>query len=287
MDTVKALVKRNPVIGTFGTSEIRSSQQPQQRNSKTVTFANKYAMVPGLVIGLTLVDIARDSNIRINAYASEIQSDKFKINLDTWDDTKKLYGAACAWLAIEADDPDFQYGSYHTIEDHDWTRTPLQNTRKIIFKRAYHAAPTVVVWLSVLDFGNKANWRIKTFATYITTTGFTIHIDTWGDTKLFGAMASWVAYPANRLGVASGSFSTRSSGQPQVYNSAFEAFGSGVFVKQPRIFMALNAFDIDRRQNMRLLVKADNVSAAGMTWHLNAWTDTTLYSAGASYIAFS
>lgn len=280
INTVKDVAETNPTIGTFNTYESGSS-------SKLVSFANKYTMVPGLVVGLTLLDVDAAANVRVNAYPNEIQREHFKINVSSWNDTR-LYGAACAWLAIKADDMDFQYGSYHTIEDHDWRETPHHNTRKITFKRQYPAAPKVVVWLNVIDLGCRENFRIKTFATDVTTTGFIIHIDTWSDTRLYSAMASWVAYPTVRSGVASGSFSTmdiRSSGQEQVYNSAYESFGKGVFEKPPRLFLALNALDIDRRATMRVMVKADNVSAAGMTWHLDSWRDSSMYSAGASYIA--
>lgn len=246
-------------------------------------------MVPGLVVGLTTLDASCDANVRVKAYTSAIQRDCFTIHIDSWMNTT-LYGAGCTWLQIEADDRDFQYGSYHTLEDHDWYKYPAQNTRKVNFKRPYLAIPKVVVWLSVIDVGHGSSWRIKSYATDVTAQGFTIHIDSWLDSRLYSAMASWVAYPADTPGIAGGIVSTqsiRSWAQPRASNSAFEAFDVGVFKKQPRVFMALNALDIDRNQNMRLKVKADNVSAAGMTWHLNAWTDTTLYSAGASYIAFS
>lgn len=246
-------------------------------------------MVPGLVVGLTAVDASCNANVRAKAYTSKIQRDCFTIHVDSWMDTK-LYGAGCTWLQIKADDMDFQYGSYHTLEDHNWDKYPTQNTRKINFQRAYSATPTVVVWLTVIDIGHGGSWRMRSYATDVTATGFTIHIDSWCDSRLHSAMASWVAYPADRPGIASGNVSTddiRSWAQPQVYNSAFRAFDAGVFEKPPRVFIALNALNIDRKHNMRLHLEVNNVSAAGMTWHLNAWDETILYSAGASYIALS
>lgn len=245
-------------------------------------------MIPGIVVGLTLVDICLKTTVRVNGYASAIRLNSFEINLDTWSDTT-LYGAACDWLEIEADDLDFQYGSYHTIEHYHWSKTPSQNTREITFKRPYQSPPKVVVWLNLFDMNANVNWRVKTFATDVTATGFNLHIDTWSDTKIMCTMASWIAYPAHRPGLASGSFSTRdirSPGQPQLYNSAFEPFPAGVFKKPPRVFLAINSLEIDHERNLRLKVSADNVSATGMTWHLNSWSDTLLLSAGASYIAF-
>lgn len=282
-------MKSNPIIGDFHTNQVRSGNDFRHENCKTIPFASAYTMVPGIVVGLAEVSAACNANVRAKAYTSNIQRDSFKIHIDSWMNTT-LYAASCRWLQIEADDMDFQYGSYHTLEDHDWYKYPTQNTRKIKFKRPYSATPKVVLWLTVIDTGHGSSWRIRSYTTDVTATGFTIHIDSLMDCRLYSAMASWVAYPANRPGIASGVVSThdiRSWAQPQACNSAFEAFEDGVFEKPPRIFIALNALSIDRDKQMRLRVNADNVSASGMAWHLDAWADTILYSAGASYIAFS
>lgn len=284
----KAVVlKKNPIIGTFHTKELRSWKQVRAKTSKVVSFTHAYSTIPSLLLGLTAVDVGNGANVRVKSYTSKIQLDRFEVNLDSWEETT-LYGAGCAWLEIEADDKDFQFGSYHTIEDHPWTRPQIHNTRKITFKRAFATAPHVVVWLSCIDLSSGKNWRIKTFATDVSAKGFTIHIDTWADSVLYTAVASWLAYPVDRAGVTSGSFTTldiRSWAQPQLYNSGHEAFKSGVFEKPPKMFLALNSLDMGRGRNMRLSVKADNVSATGMTWHLDSWEDSVLYSAGASYIA--
>lgn len=98
-------------------------------------------------------------------------------------------------------------------------------------------------------------------------------------------MGSWVAYPSDRPRVASGTQDTRSSVQPQVYNSAFEPFET-VFDHPPKVFLAINALEMDHERDMTLEVSAENVSAVGMSWHLDVWSDSILYSAGASYLAF-
>lgn len=245
-------------------------------------------MIPGIVVGLTLVDISFKTTVRVSALPSAIRLNAFEINLDTWADTT-LYAAACNWLEIAADDVDFQFGSYHTIEHHHWSKTPVKNTQHVTFKRAYAAPPKVVVWLNLFDLSGAVDWRVRTFATNVTATGFELHIDSWAESKLMWTMASWIAYPTTRAGLASGEFGTRdfrTSGLPQLYNSAFEPFPEGVFEHPPRVFLAINSLEIDHKRNMRLKVTADNVTAAGMTWHLDGWSDTGLRAAGASYIAF-
>ncbi|KAL0634514.1 hypothetical protein Q9L58_006532 [Maublancomyces gigas] len=278
-------------LGKFMKETSATGEQLTQQDRQTVHFSKKYAMIPGLVVGLTLIDISLDVDMRAKANLGEIQRDQFQITLNNWDHTNYRYGATGAYLGIEACDPEFQYGGYRAGEDYTWTKTSVvHNTRPVTFKRAYEAPPKVVVLLNIFDIDHAANWCVKCFATDLTATGFTMNIVTGSKTKLSSEMASWIAYPADRLGVASGSFSslgTRTWMTAQVYNRGFEPFGSGVFDKPPRVFLALNALDTSRKQDMRLLVKADNVSAAGMAWHLDTWADKTLYSAGSSYIAFS
>lgn len=237
-----------------------------------------------------MVDTGQNANARVKAYTSGIQKDRFEVHLDTWEDTT-LYSAACNWLEIPADDPDFQFGSYSTLEDHPWYQPQTHSWRKITFKRQYSTPPTVVVWLTAFDMRRNKNWRLKTFATDVTKSGFTINIDTWEDSVLYSAVASWLAYTANRDGICSGRFSTldlHTWHHPQLYNSAYETFSglSNAFSAPPHgLFLAIDSLDIKHGHNLRLAVKASSISATGMTWHLDAWEDTILYSAGASYIA--
>lgn len=280
--------KNTLIIGRFHTSEVRSSKDVRHETSKLITFDPSYAMVPGIVIGLTSLDIDRDTISRVSAFASEIQCQGFKMHIDSWIDTKP-YGAGCSWLQVEADDLDFQYGIYNTLEDHPSSVQQKCNTRQIKFKRAYARPPRVVVWLTSFAVGSGSSSRIRSFATGVTEVGFTIHIDTWADSRLYRAAASWIAYPQDRAGIASGSFSVNdlhSWTDPQLYNSAYEPFGIGIFDQPPRTFVALNMLDVSRDQNMRVDLHVDNVSAAGMSWHLNTLDTTILYSAGASYVAF-
>lgn len=233
------------------------------------------------------MDLDKDRTIRVKTYASDVQTDRFNIHINTWQDSV-LYTAACTWLEVEATDPDFQFGEFNTLDDHHWTKPQTLTTRLINFPRRYPVPPKVVVWLTAFDMKHDKNWRVKTFATNITATSFTIHIDTWADTVLYSAVASWIAYPADKPNIFSGSFNTmdvRRWDSPQLQNSAYVQFGRNVFSKPPRTMLAINWIDISQEQNLRLEVKSSAVTVDGMCWHLNSWADTILYSAGGSYIA--
>lgn len=280
---------KHPTIGTFSTDELSKRGDPCVQSSEVVKFACPHLAPPGLAIGLTMLDISHKTHPRIKAYQSNVLEDSFKINLDCWADTV-LFGASCAWLEITANDPDFQSGNYSTLEDHSWHQHETHNTRKITFRRPYQTPPFVVVWLSAIDMSHDRRWRIRTFATNVTSTGFTIHIDTWDDSLLLSAAASWVAYTATKAGVASGHFSTsdiRSPKQSMSETTGYEEFGPGLFKDPPRVIAALDSFDICNKDFFRLTARTSCISTAGMTWNLDTWYNSVLYLAGASYIALS
>lgn len=273
----------NPFIGNFTTEEIRYWFQLRAQTSKMVKFGRPYLAPPGLPVGLSSVHMSKLTNARIKSYASDIRDDRFEIHVDSWDNTL-LFNASCTWLEIEADDPDFQFGSYSTLENQIAEEAQQQNSRQIVFSRPYDAPPCVVVWLSGFEMQSNNYWRVKAYATDVTANGFTINVDTWDDTVLLSGMATWVAYTAGMPGVCSGSFSTHPGG-PKRSHSGYEKFGNGVFETCPRTVVALNKMDVSCSRFLRLRVKASEVTVQGMRWNLEGWVDTDVNSAGAAYIA--
>lgn len=174
-----------PYVGTFNTSEVRPYYEPTLKNSMTVSLANTHPAPPGPSLELNELALLNDANIRVKAYTSDITNDSFKINIDSWSDST-LRSAGCTWLEIASSDPDFQFGSFNTQEDHPWNQPQLQTTRHIEFPRKFSGGPLkVVVWLTSLDMGREKNWRLKAYADNVTLTGFDLHIDTWFDSAVF------------------------------------------------------------------------------------------------------
>ena len=64
----------------------------------------------------------------------------------------------------------------------------------IIFDRPFRRTPTIAVALQRMDVINKANTRILVKTSAVTTTGFTLTLRTWGNTQIWSAGASWIAY---------------------------------------------------------------------------------------------
>jgi hypothetical protein len=272
-----------PNHGVFNTQEVRPWNEPRPATSKEIAFSRP---LPAVALGLTSLDVLCNANVRVKTYADHITSQGFAVHADSWGDTV-LCSAGCSWLEVGAHDPGFQCGVFNTMEDHPWDKPQQKTARQIQFARPYAVPPKVVVWLNSVDLSSSHNWRVKVLATDVTTTGFVLHIESWADSVLYTAGATWIALPADRPGLCTGTFNTmevRSWDKPQHNHSKAVSFQGLGFSSAPRVVLGLNSLDFDCRRNLRVNLTAEGISAAGMTLNLNSWADTVMYSAGGSYI---
>lgn len=276
-------------ISAFSTMEVRPGDSSAREAVKRQTFPEAYSQAPMLAVGLTWLDVDSSTNIRVKAFADNITAYTADMHINTWNDTT-LYSAACTWFRVKANDQDYQAGEFSTEEDHPPGSPQAKTSRDILFDRPYASPPKVVVWLKMLDMAHDHNWRITATATKVTAKGFTINLDTWFDTVLYAAAASWIAYPSDKPGVVSGTFDTqdvRPVTQPRLKTTGRVTFPAGSLSGTPTVLMALNSLDIGHNHNLRLKLGADSISQDGMNWHIDGWYDTVVHSAGVSYIAFT
>ncbi|PLN86915.1 hypothetical protein BDW42DRAFT_189830 [Aspergillus taichungensis] len=280
-------------LGEFNTMEVRPWEKPAHENKKDKQFVGKHCSIPATVHGLNWLDVNCGFNIRVDPQIVNPTQEKFTASIRSWSDTQ-LYSAGFNWLEIPRI---FQYipyipliqtGTFDTEEKREWTKPQLKNSKSVKFTTPYHAPPKVVCFLRYLDLAKGKNWRIKTYAADVTSTGFTINIDSWSDTVMYRASASWIAYPQDTPGIESGRFAAtdiRPWTKPQHNNSKAVGFTKS-FVKAPKIFIALDEFDYDSAKNLRLKTSVSDVSSKGFTWHLQSWGDSIMYNAAASYVAW-
>ncbi|KAF7555207.1 hypothetical protein G7Z17_g2398 [Cylindrodendrum hubeiense] len=276
-------------IEFFNTLELRPWNKPEKEASKRQQFSKTYKSPPSLAVGLNWLDLSKNFNIRVKAFADNVTNSSADFHLDTWSDSI-IHSAGCTWFRKPSDDKEFQIGKFNTLEDHSWKTPKAKTSHQVKFKHPYQKAPKVVVWLNHLDFAKGKDWRIKATATDITATGFKLNLDSWSDTVVYSAGAAWIAYPADRDGLASGTFSTldvRPASQPKLLTRGIERFPRGTFKRNPKVLIAFNSIDADCHKNLRVKLGASSVSPRGMRWHINSWADSPLKSAGVSYIAFN
>lgn len=275
--------------GSFNTQEVHLWNNPQEQTSKTINFPKAYVAAPRLPCGLNSLDVQSGTNLRVRAYTDGIDTQKFTAHIDTWADTK-LYSAGIDYLVEKPADLEFQSGEFSTQDDHPWNKPQLQTSRRINFDRPFVTSPKVLVFLKELDMGGGSSNRVRTYTSDVDPKGFTVHIDTWADTNLYSAIAGWIAYPEDKDYVYSGTANTmdvRPWQDPILQNHKDISFQGTQFWRKPSVFCALNSIDISTETNCRVRAYVDNVQTGGMTWHIDSWADTKLWSAGISYIAFN
>ena len=89
-------------------------------------------------------------------------------------------------------------GSHTFSKDTHPTMANGRNVREfsqpILFDQPFRRRPTLVVALQRMDVINQANARLLVKTSAVSTTGFTLTLRTWGDTQIWTAGASWIAY---------------------------------------------------------------------------------------------
>ncbi|KIO25260.1 hypothetical protein M407DRAFT_210776 [Tulasnella calospora MUT 4182] len=277
-------------VSSFNTQQVHLWNKPQQKTSKTLNFPQTYVAPPRCVVGLNSLDMKAGTNLRVKAYESAVDSQRYTANIDTWGDTT-LFSASTDALILKPANLDIQSGQFSTVDDHPWNEPKLQTSRRINFERPFVTPPKVVVFLQSFDTaGSGTSTRLRTYHSDIDAKGFTIHIDTWSDTTLYSAIAGWIAYPEDKDYIYSGTTSTmdvRPWQDPQLQTYKDITFQNTQFHKKPTVFLALNSIDISTGTNLRIRAHADNITTGGLTWHIDSWADTKLWSAGISYIAFN
>ncbi|PUU81428.1 hypothetical protein B9Z19DRAFT_1077219 [Tuber borchii] len=273
--------------GSWNTRDVRPPYKPQEVTAKSITFGTPFSAPPKLPIGFNLLDLNNSTNIRAIASADDITKEGFTVSLSTWGDGM-LHAAGASWFELSRSYYEYQTGEFSTEDDHPWDKPQMKTSRRINFARPFITPPKVIVFLRQLDMDKKKCYRIRTFVSSIEANGFTIHIDTWADSILYRAVAGWIAYPGDRPYIFSCTANTEEFHtweNPQLLHSKSIGFDGVQFWRTPSVFMAINSLDFERLANLRIKVKAKNVTPTGLTWRMDSWGDSIFRSAGASILA--
>jgi hypothetical protein len=271
-------------ITQFDTRSVRPWDKPQPDTYAVVKFPRGFVAPPRLPHGLRQLDIDRSANIRAKSTIKDIRNDSAEFHITSWADTK-LYTGIVNALNLAPANLEFLTGEHmrNLLADPN-----APSAVRINFARPFVTPPKVVVFFNLIDLDRTKNWRLETTATKIDTKGFTINIETWSDTILYAAQACWIAYPEDREHIFSTSVNTkevRPWDKPQHKHSKAITFGNVEFWKTPNVFVALNVIDFKSTANLRVNAYVDGVTTGGLTWHIDSWADTVLYSTGATIIA--
>ena len=275
-----------PTLCEFSTWSIHPGANPCTDTRAIISFPRSFVTLPRVPHGFRALDISKSAHIRAKSTIQSFTKFWADCHITTWHETV-LHGGVDQIFVLAPNNLDFLTGEHMRSLVVDPASSPSVSVN---FERPFPTPPKVVVFFNYIDLNKNHNWRLKTTATDIDANGFTLSIETWGDTILYAAQACWIAYPEDREHIFSTSFNTtevRPSYLPQHKQSKAIEFNGVEFWKDPSVFITLNSFDIDCKANFRIKAHVDNVSKTGLVWHIDSWADTVLYSAGASIIAFN
>ena len=253
---------------------------------RSLTFPHPFADRPRLIHGLREIDVKNDANIRVSSTLHNITRHSADCNIITWGDTT-LWSAVADVIALTPADSDILIGEHMRSL---WRNPNSPAFVRINLERPFPTPPIVVVFFNCIELDRSRNWRLKTTATDIDTDGFTLHIDTWWDTIFYAARVGWIAYPNNKGNIFNTSVSTGLFPHPgrQGYRHSSElSFRALEMPSVPSVFIALNHLDIDCKAGLRINAYVDSISSTGLTWHIDSWNDTIVYSVGATLVAFT
>ncbi|KAF8263718.1 hypothetical protein EI94DRAFT_1806768 [Lactarius quietus] len=255
-------------------------------SQRTFIFPRPFVDRPRLAHGLREIDIGNNASVRVSSTFQNLTKSSVDYNIITWGNTT-LWSAVADVLAFAPGDLDFLTGEHMRSI---WKNPNVPASVRINFERPFLTPPKVVVFFNCIELNRSRNWCLKTTATNIDPDGFTLNIETWADTIFYSARVGWVAYPEDREHIFSTTVNTsdvRPAGKPQLQHSKELSFNSVEFLKTPSVFIALNFLNIDCKADLRVNAYVDNISTTRLTWHIDSWNDTVVYSAGASIIAFN
>lgn len=136
----------------------------------------------------------KDHNIRIKAYADNVDARGFDIHIDTWGDTI-MYSASADWIAYDPSaSTTVSSGSDDTSLYRSWFPAQKSNGRKVSYGNRCQKTPQVYVAISSLNFDAARNVRFKVTASEVTVDSFKWNVDTHSDTLCYGAGVNWIAF---------------------------------------------------------------------------------------------
>ncbi|KAK3389979.1 hypothetical protein B0H63DRAFT_446138 [Podospora didyma] len=177
-------------------------------------------------------------------------------------------------------------GTFSTTEVH--TKPAKTAVQRQVFAQTYPSGPPeLAVGLTSLDISPSTDVRVSAFADKITTRTADVHINTWDDTTLFSASATWLKAAADDPSIQVGQASTLDTGTltSQTRTSIPVTFQQA-YTAPPQVIVWLNGFDMGHEHNWRVAASASDITSDGFVLHLDSAGDTVLHSASAAWIAF-
>ncbi|KAL2793159.1 hypothetical protein BJX66DRAFT_339067 [Aspergillus keveii] len=163
------------------------------RNWTWVSFPDKFSTQPKVVCFIRTLDLDNKANWRFKTYASNVSTKGFYMNINSEGDTI-MQGAKVSWVAYPEDRPGITSGHFSTADVQSSEDPQAQNNATQKFDKQFADMPQVLVALDEIDFDCKEGLRVRVGTSMVTETGFDWNLETWEDSIMYGAGASYIAW---------------------------------------------------------------------------------------------
>ncbi|KAH9059669.1 hypothetical protein EDB87DRAFT_754062 [Lactarius vividus] len=167
---------------------------PDDPASVRIDFERPFVTPPKVVVFLNCIDLDKNHNWRVETTASDIDVKGFTLHIGTWSDTI-LYTARAGWIAYPEDREHIFSTSVSTMDVRPVDRPQLEHRKEISFNSVeFLKTPSTFVALNSLDIDCRATLCIHARVDGVSTTRLIWHLDSWGDTIIYSAGASIIAF---------------------------------------------------------------------------------------------
>lgn len=165
-----------------------------KKYGKAISFPNPFKKPPEVICWLNRLDLSSgpDHDYKVRAFADTVTSDGFVAHINTWDDGE-LNGAAMCWIAFPRRKKHVDSGRFSTNDVRKRTTPRPKTTARVRFRQRFDRVPTVLAAVSMIDAAGNASLRVKLSITEVDLEGFRWTLETWDDSTLYAASASWIA----------------------------------------------------------------------------------------------
>ncbi|KAL0634981.1 hypothetical protein Q9L58_006099 [Maublancomyces gigas] len=207
----------------------------------------------------------------------------------------KLSDAGTSWLDITSSDwqPDFRHGTFMTLDTHFNGSLRFENAFVVTFETPFMAPPKVVVWLGGIEMHMNEAWRVKTYSSDVTKTGFILHIDSWDGSMVLTAGVAWVAFPGDDESICTGRLDTW---EPPSWKSSTLREDGRVTYEYPsgndgphRQLLLIDTIEVENAAGLSLALGFGPEETVGsFNWRMTAGPpEARLYSVGATYMVMT
>jgi len=168
---------------------------PDDPPSVRIDFERPFVTPPKVVVFFNSIDLDKNHTWRLKTTATNIDANGFTLHIGTWLDTI-LYSARVGWIAYPEDREHIFSTSVTTADvPRVHRQLELEHSKEITFNSGeFLKKPSVFIALNSIDIDCKTDLRIHAWVDGISTTRLVWHITSWGDTVVYFAGATMIAF---------------------------------------------------------------------------------------------